>query len=128
MKLLGIDFGHVVRGGRARVNKAAVAPSKVSGHTILVFDFGTRWIGVAVGDTETRLSNPLGCSRRKWQPCMAEVETLVREWRPKSGGRPAARDGRHRARHDAARPALSRGGWEGRFRLPVALADERLSR
>ncbi len=29
------------------MNKAAVAPSKVSGHTILAFDFGTRWIGVS---------------------------------------------------------------------------------
>jgi len=42
------------------VNEAPVAPSKVSGHTILAFDFGTRWIGVAVGDTETRIANPLG--------------------------------------------------------------------
>src|SRR5258706_384120 len=74
---------HVVRGGRARVNKAAVAPSKVSGHTILAFDFGARWIGVAVGDTETRLANPLGMfdaasGRRRMQ----EVAALVRGRRP----------------------------------------------
>ncbi len=42
------------------MSEAAVAPSKVSGHTILAFDFGTRWVGVAVGDTETRIANPLG--------------------------------------------------------------------
>jgi len=33
------------------VSEAVVAPSKVSGHTVLAFDFGARWIGVAVGDT-----------------------------------------------------------------------------
>jgi len=56
-----------------------------------------------------------------------EVETLVREWRPeRAGGRLPLRDGRHE--HDMTRRArrLSRGGLEGRFRLPVALSDERL--
>src|SRR5258708_27591317 len=73
---------HVVRGGRARVNKAVVAPSKVSGHTILAFDFGARWIGVAVGDTATRLANPLGMfEAASGSRCMAEVETLGRECR-----------------------------------------------
>ena len=38
------------------MSQAAVAPSKVSGHTILAFDFGTRWIGVAGPTTRLRSS------------------------------------------------------------------------
>jgi putative pre-16S rRNA nuclease len=110
------------------VSQAAVAPSKVSGHTILAFDFGTRWIGVAVGDTETRLANPLGMfeaenpSRR-----MAEVESLLREWRPERllVGLPLSMDG---AEHDITRQARRFARQlEARFRIPVELADERLS-
>jgi putative Holliday junction resolvase len=110
------------------VSQAAAAPSKVSGHTILAFDFGARWIGVAVGDTETRIANPLGmfeaesAARR-----MAEVATLVSEWRPERllVGLPLALDGRA---HDMTRRARRFARQlEARFRLPVALSDERLS-
>jgi putative Holliday junction resolvase len=110
------------------VSQAAVAPSKVSGHTILAFDFGSRWIGVAVGDTETRLASPLGmfeavsASRR-----MAEIEALLREWRPERllVGLPLAMDG---AEHGMTRRARRFARQlEARFRVPVEFADERLS-
>jgi putative Holliday junction resolvase len=110
------------------VSQTAVAPSKVSGHTILAFDFGTRWIGVAVGDTETRLASPVGMfeaespSRR-----MAEIEALLREWRPERllVGLPLAMDGgEHGMTRQARRFARQ---LEARFRLPVEFADERLS-
>jgi putative Holliday junction resolvase len=110
------------------VSEAAVAPSKVSGHSILAFDFGARWIGVAVGDTETRLASPLGMfEATSGSRCMAEVETLVREWRPERllVGLPLAMDG---SEHDMTRRARRFARQlEGRFRLPVAFADERLS-
>ena len=110
------------------MNQAAVAPSKVSGHTILAFDFGSRWIGVAVGDTETRIASPLGmlqadaASRR-----MAEIESLLREWRPQRllVGLPLAMDGTEHAMTRRARRFARQ--LESRFRLPVELADERLS-
>jgi len=110
------------------VSQTAVAPSKVSGHTILAFDFGARWIGVAVGDTETRLAHPLGmfeaegATRR-----MSEVETLLREWRPERllVGLPLAMDGGEHAMTQRARRFARQ--LEARFRLPVELADERLS-
>jgi putative Holliday junction resolvase len=110
------------------VNQAAVAPSKVSGHTILAFDFGSRWIGVAVGDTETRIASPLGMfeaqslSRR-----MSEVESLLSEWRPQRllVGLPLEMDGgEHEMTRRARRFARQ---LESRFRLPVDFADERLS-
>jgi putative pre-16S rRNA nuclease len=110
------------------VSEAALAPSKVSGHTILAFDFGARWIGVAVGDTETRLANPLGMfEAASGTRCMAEVETLVREWRPGRlvVGLPLAMDG---SEHDMTRRARRFARQlQARFRLPVDLADERLS-
>ena len=110
------------------MSEAAVAPSKVSGHTVLAFDFGIRWIGVAVGDTETGLASPLGMfeagggGRR-----LAEVESLVREWKPGRllVGLPLALDGgEHEMTRRARRFARQ---LEARFRLPVDLADERLS-
>jgi putative Holliday junction resolvase len=110
------------------VSEAAVAPSKVSGHTILAFDFGARWIGVAVGDTETRLANPLGMFEAESRARrIAEVESLVREWRPDRllVGLPLAMDG---TEHDMTRRARRFARQlESRFRLPVDFADERLS-
>jgi putative Holliday junction resolvase len=110
------------------VNQAAVAPSKVSGHTILAFDFGERWIGVAVGDTETRIASPVGMFEAESAPRrLAEVEALLREWRPGRllVGLPLAMDGgEHEMTRRARRFARQ---LEARFRLPVDLADERLS-
>ncbi|HEY6240423.1 MAG TPA: Holliday junction resolvase RuvX [Burkholderiales bacterium] len=110
------------------MSQTAVVTSKLSGHTILAFDFGARWIGVAVGDTETRLAHPLGLfeagsgARR-----MSEVETLLREWRPERlvVGLPLAMDGGEHAVTQRARRFARQ--LEARFRLPVELADERLS-
>ena len=110
------------------MSEAAVAPFKVSGHTILAFDFGTRWVGVAVGDTETRLANPLGMfEASSGRRSMAEIEALVREWQPQRllVGLPLAQDG---AEHDMTRRARRFARQlEARFRLPVEFADERLS-
>ena len=110
------------------MSQAAVAPSKVSGHTILAFDFGERWVGVAVGDTETRLASPLGMfeagnpARR-----IAEVEALVREWRPERlvVGLPFSLEGAEHAMTRRARRFARQ--LQARFRIPVDLADERLS-
>jgi len=110
------------------VSETAVAPSKVSGHTVLAFDFGIRWIGVAVRDTATPRASPPGMleveggARRP-----AEVESLVREWKPGRllVGLPLALDG---GEHDMTRRARRFARQlEARFRLPVELADERLS-
>ena len=110
------------------MNQAAVAPSKLSSHTILAFDFGTRWIGVAVGDTETRIASPLGMFEAQTPARrMAEVEALLREWRPQRllVGLPLAMDGDEHAMTRRARRFARQ--LESRFRLPVAFADERLS-
>lgn len=110
------------------MSAAAVALSKSPGHTILAFDFGEKYVGVAVGDTETRLANPLGMLRAaSGERRLAEVATLVQEWRPERllVGLPLAMDGRE---HDMTRRARRFARQlHYRFRLPVELADERLS-
>jgi len=110
------------------VSQAAVAPSKVSGHTILAFDFGERWVGVAVGDTETRLASPLGMFEAgNPERRIAEVEALVREWRPERlvVGLPFSLEGAEHAMTRRARRFARQ--LQARFRIPVDLADERLS-
>lgn len=110
------------------MSQAAVALSKSSGHTILAFDFGEKYVGVAVGDTETRLASPLGMfqassSERR----LSEIAMLVHEWRPERllVGLPLAMDG---AEHDMTRRARRFARQlQSRFGLPVELADERLS-
>src|SRR5437867_11363217 len=59
--------------------------------------------------------------------CMAEVETLLREWRPERlvVGLPLAMDG---SEHDMTRRERRFARpLEARFRLPVELAEQRLS-
>ena len=110
------------------MSPAAAAPSKVSGRTILAFDFGMRWIGVAVGDTETRIASPVGVFEgRSPERRIAAVESLLREWHPGRllVGLPLSMDG---GEHDVTRRARRFARQlEARFRLPVDLADERLS-
>ena len=96
--------------------------------TVLAFDFGTKILGVAVGDTETGIANPVGLiegesgARR-----FAAIGALVAEWQPSRMvvGLPLALDG---SEHDMTRRArrFSRQ-LSSRFGLPVELADERLS-
>ena len=110
------------------MSPAAVALSRSSGHTILAFDFGERYVGVAVGDTETRIANPLLMFQAaSGERRLAEVAALVREWRPERllVGLPFAMDGRE---HDMTRRARRFARQlQSRFGLPVELADERLS-
>ena len=110
------------------MSPAAAALSKTPGHTVLAFDFGERHIGVAVGDTETRLASPLGMfSATGAERRLAEIAALVHEWRPERllVGLPLAMDG---SEHDMTRRARRFARQlAAHFRLPVEFADERLS-
>jgi putative holliday junction resolvase len=96
--------------------------------TILAFDFGTRHLGVAVGDGESRLAHALGVVQARTSAGrMGEIELLVREWQPAMlvVGLPLSLEGGEqemtgRARHFGRQLAA-------RFGLPVEFADERLS-
>jgi putative Holliday junction resolvase len=94
--------------------------------TVLAFDFGTRRIGVAVGNTLTRVAQPLttlDCDRDNER--FAAIAALLDEWQPDMlvVGIPVHADGAAHAMTAQAR-RFARELVE-RFRLPVKLADER---
>jgi putative holliday junction resolvase len=94
--------------------------------TVLAFDFGTRRIGVAMGNTLTRVAHPLVTIEGERNDARFEaIAALVAEWRPGTlvVGLPTHADGtEHDMTYRAQRFARQ---LEGRFRLPVALVDER---
>jgi putative Holliday junction resolvase len=96
--------------------------------TVLAFDFGTRKIGVAVGDTALGVAHPLTTIRGEATAArFATIGTLLKEWKPRTlvVGRPVHADGReHEMTARAERFARS---LEGRFGLPVVRVDERFT-
>ena len=107
------------------MSAAVVAPSKTSGHTILAFDYGEKHVGVAVGDTATRIAQPL--ARVAAARALAEIDALVREWNPGELllGMPLdAQGGEHALSGRVRRFARQ---LASRYRLPVAFIDERFS-
>ncbi len=96
--------------------------------TLLGFDYGTRKIGVAVGQTLTGTATPLETLQLvNHKPDWARIGQLIEEWRPDAlvVGLPLDVDD---TETDATAPArrFSRQ-LEGRFRLKVHLADERFT-
>ena len=104
---------------------AASAPAR-SDATVLAFDFGTRRIGVAVGDLATRIAHPLATIEREREAERFDaIAALVREWKPSRlvVGLPVHADG---TPHETTARAERFGRQlAGRTGLPVDYADER---
>src|SRR5512138_3062191 len=96
-------------------------PAPAGDGTVLAFDFGTRKIGVAVGNTMLRVAHPLTTIRAEAPAArFAAIAALVAEWRPSQliVGRPLNDDG---SEHEmTARADRFARQLEGRFGLPVA--------
>lgn len=94
--------------------------------TVLAFDFGSKRIGVAVGESEIGVAHPLATiAAETVERRFAAIRALVTEWRPALlvVGLPVHADG---TEHDlTARARRFASELEGRFGLPVALFDER---
>lgn len=103
-------------------------PSAPLAGTILAFDFGTRRIGVAVGESATGIAHPLAtiAAERK-NDRFAAIAKLIDEWRPALVliGLPTHVDGQEHELTASARRFARQ--LEGRFGVPVALADERFT-
>jgi len=100
---------------------------EAAARTVLAFDFGLKRIGVAVGEPSLGTAHPLPGIAASGDPLFAAVAKLLAEWRPGQlvVGHPVADDGSvHALARRAERFARQ---LEGRFRLPVALVDERYS-
>lgn len=96
--------------------------------TVLAFDFGTKRIGVAVGDFETRLAHPLTLiAAADKRARFAAIERLIAEWRPAMlvVGLPCHADGTEHPVGRLARRFAQR--LQGRFALRTELVDERLT-
>lgn len=96
--------------------------------TLLGFDFGSRRIGVAVGQRITGTASALTTlTARDGQPDWSEIEKLIATWQPDAlvVGLPLALDGSHSDTTRAAERFARR--LHGRFQLPAYMHDERLS-
>lgn len=94
--------------------------------TVLAFDFGTRHIGVAVGNTLTRVAHPLSTVDAAMDEArQAAIAALIREWQPARliVGLPLHADGRPHAMTKRARAFAA--SLEKSFATPVTLVDER---
>ena len=97
-------------------------------NTIIAFDYGTRFMGVAVGQLVTGTSTPLPHLRmRDGGPPWDAITRLLQEWQPDQlvGGLPLNMDGSESDMSRQARRFANR--LQGRYGLSVACQDERLS-
>lgn len=96
--------------------------------TVLAFDFGTRRIGVALGESLLGQARPLTIIDAEANDArFAAIDRLIAEWRPDRlvVGLPLDLAG---TEHEmSARCRRFARQLEGRFGLPVTLVDERLS-
>ncbi|MGL9774734.1 MAG: Holliday junction resolvase RuvX [Sodalis sp. (in: enterobacteria)] len=100
----------------------------VAAGSILAFDFGTRSIGVAIGQPVTCTARPLTAFKaRDGVPDWQQIEKLLNEWRPETVvlGLPLNMDGSEQPMTARARKFANR--LHGRFGVQVVLHDERLS-
>jgi len=94
--------------------------------TILSFDYGTRRVGVAVGNSITQSGQALKTIAAPNSGALfQEIESLLKEWQPDqlAVGRPVHPDG---SPHEMTAKAVRFGNQlHGRFHLPVNWVDER---
>ncbi len=96
--------------------------------TVLGFDYGSHWIGSAIGQTRTGTASPLEPIRsRRFNPDWERISQLIATWQPDClvVGLPTNLD---QQEQEITRQAkrFSRQ-LQGRFHLPVHLQDEHLT-
>ncbi|MCI0505419.1 MAG: Holliday junction resolvase RuvX [Gammaproteobacteria bacterium] len=96
--------------------------------TLLAFDYGTKRIGVAVGQELTKSATPLiTLNNSEKGTDWYDIDHLVKEWRPDAFvvGLPLNADG---SEHAVSRAAKQFGDQlQARYNLPVYWVDERLT-
>ena len=94
--------------------------------TILSFDYGTRRVGLAVGNSITQSGQALKTiTAPNSDALFQEIESILKEWQPDqlAVGRPVHPDG---SPHEMTAKAVRFGNQlHGRFHLPVSWVDER---
>ena len=103
----------------------APAPRPARPQSFLAFDYGTRRVGVASGNTLLAQARPLRTLAAEGAARFDAIAALLREWQPDAlvVGVPRHPDG---AAHDnTARARRFANQLRGRFGLPVHEVDER---
>ena len=94
--------------------------------TVMAFDYGSKHVGVAVGNSMTKVGQPLKTiTAPNADALFQEIVALIREWQPQQlvVGRPVHPDG---AEHEMTTKATRFGRQlQGRLNLPVMWVDER---
>lgn len=96
--------------------------------TVIGFDYGTSWIGVAVGQTLTAQASPLPAIKSfKQSPDWEAISQLLSEWKPQKLiiGLPTSEYPETKPMTDKA-SRFSRQ-LHGRFHIDAELIDERLT-
>jgi len=107
------------------MSAAPAAPLALAPRSFLAFDYGTKRVGVAAGNSLTRTTQPLRTVEAQGDARVAAIAELIAEWRPDELviGVPRHPDG---APHDnTLRAQRFARQLNGRFRLPVHEVDER---
>jgi len=96
--------------------------------TVIGFDYGTSWIGIAVGQTLTARARPLPAIKSfKQSPDWEAISNLLGEWKPQKliVGLPTSEHPETKYMTDKA-SRFSRQ-LHGRFHIDTRLIDERLT-
>jgi putative Holliday junction resolvase len=94
--------------------------------TFLAFDFGTKRIGIAIGNTVSATARPLTTiNDEKNEIRFSVIAALIKEWQPQAliVGLPCNDDGTPHEMTALSRRFANR--LKGRFDLPTLLVDER---
>ena len=99
----------------------------MAAETFLCLDYGTRRVGVAVGNTLMRLAQPLKTVAAVGDARFAALQALIDEWQPQAlvVGVPFHPDGA--VHENTLRARRFARQLHGRFALPVHEVDERYS-
>ena len=123
-----IDEKDLLTAMPASSTKPAIQLPQSATGTVLAFDFGERFTGVAVGESSVGMAHPLGLVTAESNTARMEaIAALVAEWKPGFlvVGLPLSMEGReHELTRRCRRFARQ---LEARFKLSVRLVDERLS-
>lgn len=100
----------------------------MTSRTVLGFDYGTKSIGIAVGQEITGTASPeTALKANDGVPNWEQVEAVLKQWQPDLVvvGLPLNMDGTEQELTKRARKFANR--IHGRFGLPIELQDERLT-
>jgi putative Holliday junction resolvase len=112
--------------GTQAVSGGAVGARAGLEETLLAFDYGTKKIGIAIGNTLTRQARPMEIIHSEVRDVrFGRIAALLREWQPQRlvvGLALTADGGEQEA---TARCRRFANQLHGRYGLPVVLVDER---